>query len=150
MRFFSGSFFLALCRAVFGGAFVWAAWAKIIDPASFAVAVANYDLLPHGAVGFTAAVLPWIEMICGVLLIIGIWVAGNALVLNTLLLVFTGALAMSMFRGLDIACGCFSLDVQASESHWYYLLRDVAMLGLGFWIWTQTFRKNHGSAEKAS
>jgi uncharacterized membrane protein YphA (DoxX/SURF4 family) len=145
MRGFSENVVFAICRTLFGAAFVWAAWTKIIDPGGFAGAIANYDLLPYGLVGFTAAVLPWLELTCGILLIAGVWVTANALVLNALLVFFTAALSVSMVRGLDIACGCFSLDAQTRGSLWGVLLRDVAMLCVGLWIWMRSLRKPNAS-----
>lgn len=136
-----------VCRTAFGAAFVWAAWTKILDPDAFARAIANYDLLPHSLVGFTAAVLPWVELVCGGLLVAGLWTDGSVLVLNALLVVFTAALAASMIRGLNVACGCFSLDAEASGSQWGYLLRDATMLAVGLWLLVHPLRKRNERSE---
>ena len=50
---------------------VVAGWVKIEDPQGFAVIIGNYQLVPGPLVNPLAVLLPWIEVLCGVMLIIG-------------------------------------------------------------------------------
>ena len=59
-------------RLVVGGVFIWAGLLKIFDPLGFAESIANYKVFPAGMSFFLALVLPWIEVICGVFLILDI------------------------------------------------------------------------------
>jgi len=88
--------------------FIYAGVVKIINPSAFAAAIDNYRMLPYFLVALTAAVLPWIELICGLLLISGKWIRGSSLILIFLNLVFLFAIGSALARGLDISCGCFS------------------------------------------
>lgn len=88
--------------------FIYAGVVKIINPSSFAEAIDNYRILPYFLVTLTAATLPWIELICGLLLIFGKWIRGSSLILILLNLVFLFAIGSALARGLDISCGCFS------------------------------------------
>ncbi len=99
--------FLMAARLVLGVVFVWASLDKIYHPDLFARSVANYQLLPEVLVNLAAVVLPWVELICGLLLLSGQWARAAALITALMLLVFIVAVGISLARGLDIHCGCF-------------------------------------------
>ncbi|HDZ27606.1 MAG TPA: DoxX family membrane protein, partial [Candidatus Aminicenantes bacterium] len=75
-------YILIAFRLVVGGMFIWAGISKIIDPLGFAQNIANYRVFPEGISFFLALVLPWIEVICGVFLILGIFLSASALLLS--------------------------------------------------------------------
>jgi uncharacterized membrane protein YphA (DoxX/SURF4 family) len=95
-------------RLLLGCIFIAASIDKVMHPDLFARAVYNYRLLPDGTVNVVALWLPWLELVGGLLLVMGVWVRGSILVLTGLLVVFLGALGFNLARGLDVACGCFS------------------------------------------
>ena len=122
-------------RIFLGGVFVWAAWVKIADPQGFAAIIGNYQLLPGPLVNPLAVLLPWIEVLCGVLLIVGAWVDGSLLIVNCLMVVYMAALVSTWIRGTDVNCGCFS--VAATEHGADYLtdiVRDAVLLAIGLWL----------------
>ncbi|HEB34627.1 MAG TPA: DoxX family membrane protein [Candidatus Aminicenantes bacterium] len=100
-------YILIAFRLVVGGMFIWAGISKIIDPLGFAQNIANYRVFPEGISFFLALVLPWIEVICGVFLILGIFLSASALLLSGFLVVFLVLIAATLIRGIDIDCGCF-------------------------------------------
>ena len=95
-------------RILLGGLFIFASVSKILDPGGFARTVFYYRLLPVSAVNLIAIILPWIELVVGVLLVIGFKVRGAAFVAAASLIVFTAAMVSALARGLNIDCGCFS------------------------------------------
>jgi uncharacterized membrane protein YphA (DoxX/SURF4 family) len=101
---------------------------KIASPDDFARAIANYRLLPGNLVNFVAVTLPWVECILGLLLLAGQWVRSAALVSAFLLCVFLTAVTLTLFRGLDINCGC--LNAEAGRKVGIRLLvEDTLLLG---------------------
>lgn len=100
-------YILIAFRLVVGGMFIWAGVSKIIDPLGFAQNIANYRVFPGGISFFLALVLPWIEVICGVFLILGIFRSASALLLSGFLAVFLVLSTVTILRGIDIDCGCF-------------------------------------------
>lgn len=121
-----------LPRAILGAAFVWAGWVKIVDPAGFGDIVQNYQLLPPWLAAPVAMILPWVEVICGTLLIVGFWVDGSLLIINVLLTIFIGALASIWWRGIDVDCGCFSTAASDGRSTYLFdIFRDAGLLGIG-------------------
>lgn len=95
-------------RLLIGGLFIYASLHKIFDPADFAQAIRNYQLWPAELTNLAAVILPWIELIAGVFLILGVQTRPSALITTCLLAVFLVGLYRAYFIGLDISCGCFS------------------------------------------
>lgn len=109
---FSNMYLLFLIRLVLGFIFIYAGAEKISDPEAFAISISNYRLLPVSTLNFFAITLPWIELVAGVLMIFGIAVRENSSIFFAMLLVFTTAIIISLFRGLSIDCGCFGKGSQ--------------------------------------
>jgi len=118
-------------RVFLGLLLIMASIEKIHDPGAFAESVANYRLLPPFAVMGVATVLPWIELLSGLFLLIGILVHGSALLISALMLVFIIAILSALMRGLDILCGCYTLDPSASRIGWSKIIENSGLLLLG-------------------
>ena len=106
-KIFSNKYLLLLLRIFLSFIFIYAGIEKISNPGDFAQAIANYKMLPVSFVNIIALTLPWIEVISGILLLFGVSVKENSLIVTVLLGIFILAIAISLFRGLDISCGCF-------------------------------------------
>ncbi len=117
-------------RLILGGVFIYASLDKLLHPAAFAAAVFNYQLLPSQLINLTALILPWLELILGVLLLSGIWLTGAVLGVNLLMVIFLGALVVNTARGLNISCGCFSTETTSAGLSWWVVLRDIFFFGL--------------------
>jgi uncharacterized membrane protein YphA (DoxX/SURF4 family) len=104
----SNKYPLFLFRIIVGFVFIYAGISKISDPAGFSDAINNYDLLPVSFVNFFAITLPWIEIVAGLFLLFGVSVKENSFIISVLLIVFILAIVISLGRGLNIECGCFS------------------------------------------
>ena len=117
-------------RIILGVLFVYAGAEKAIDPAGFAQAIGNYHILPGWMINSIAVILPWIEIVTGTSLLIGMFLPGGALIISSLLFVFVCALGISMIRGLDIDCGCFSSAAGRNPITWRYVLRDIVLFGM--------------------
>jgi uncharacterized membrane protein YphA (DoxX/SURF4 family) len=96
-----------VARLVLGAVFALAALAKITAPELFRQDVAAYHLLSAAVVGPFALALPWIEALLALYLLVGLFLRPTAAVTAALLLVFSGALAISLARGATAhGCGC--------------------------------------------
>lgn len=121
-------------RWCLGIIFLYAGYVKANDPQGFAQAIYNYRLLPEWMINPMAIFLPWVELLVGISLLLGIWIDGASLVASGLLAIFAGALGISLARGLDIACGCFSTQSSSDSITWLHLFRDVALMGMGIHV----------------
>jgi putative oxidoreductase len=106
-----------------GLVFIVAAVPKIIDPPSFAHMIYNYRLLPGSAVNAFALVMPWIEILTGAALVLGVFVRTAAKAAGLLLLAFIFAIGANLARDNAVQCGCF--DVHAAEKTHGELLGEM-------------------------
>lgn len=116
-------------RLVLGSLFVYAGAVKVLDPLDFAQNIRNYQLVGQSLSFVAAIVLPWLEILAGLALILGVWRRGAALVVTGLLVFFIVLTAVTMVRGLDVDCGCFGS--LSRKSGWGVILEDLGMLILG-------------------
>ncbi len=120
---FITSKYLSLALRIFIGVmFIVAAMSKFVYPAEFAENLASYRIVPFWAVNFIAVVMPWLELICGLFLIIGLMTRAVAAMLAFFLFGFTLFIAINVIRGIPISCGCF--DSVGAEISWYKVLTD--------------------------
>jgi len=106
-KIISNQYLLFVFRVFLAYIFLYAGIQKITSPADFALAISNYRLIPIQFVNLLALMIPWIEVVAGLLLLFGISVKENSFILTTLLGIFIIAIIISLIRGLDISCGCF-------------------------------------------
>jgi putative oxidoreductase len=121
---------LVLIRIFLGALFIFAGTGKILNPSAFAESIDNYRMLPYILVTLMAIILPWVEVIAGLLLVIGRWVKASSFIIIILNAIFIFALSSAIIRGLDIGCGCFTVGGSASKVGIVRLVEDVFYLVL--------------------
>jgi putative oxidoreductase len=132
-----GHRFVALpVRVYLGGVFLLACYHKLLDPRSFAVDVATYQLLPLASVNSFALVLPWVELLAGVMLVVGLRVRAASLLTTGMMVAFMLALGWALHLGLDMSCGCFASQAAAKGDtiSWHTMLRDGSWLVLSVYV----------------
>jgi uncharacterized membrane protein YphA (DoxX/SURF4 family) len=110
---------------------------KAIDPDQTYVAVKAYDVLPKSSLEVVAALLPWVEIAFGVLLLTGAGIRIVAVLSLLLLAVFMAGVAQAWARGLAIDCGCFGGGGAVDPGDTAYLqelLRDTGFAVLAGWL----------------
>jgi uncharacterized membrane protein YphA (DoxX/SURF4 family) len=126
---------LLVLRIVLGAVFVYAAWVKLFGPhlwplhlepwELFALAISSYDILPLKMVELVARTLPWIELLVGLMLLVGRGLRISSTIISLLLLVFFSLMVKAFAQGKEISCGCFGPGEIISA---WTLLRDGSML----------------------
>jgi uncharacterized membrane protein YphA (DoxX/SURF4 family) len=90
---------------------IWAALGKLANLQEFHAALAAYRLpMPAVLLRFLATFLPWLELVCGILLVAGGERRAALLWAVVLAIGFVLATGQAWARGLRISCGCFNLD----------------------------------------
>jgi len=123
-------YLLLAIRIIIGIVFIYASFYKIISPFEFAKSIRNYDMIPIELVNLPAIILPYLEFICGVLLITGKMRIGTGFWMVVMLIAFIIGLTQAYVRGLDINCGCFNpLENASSKSEILIrIVEDILML----------------------
>jgi cobalt-zinc-cadmium efflux system protein len=134
---FRSSFFWA--RLALGLVFMYASIDKIYHPAEFAQIIFNYQILPDVLINITAIILPWLELLLGILLIAGIWLPGAIVLSELLLLTFFGTLVFNALRGISVHCGCFTTSAEGNPKTTWYLVRDGGFLLLGGYLFYRMY-----------
>ncbi len=107
-----------MIRWLLGVVLLWAAVSKLANLQDFHASLLAYKLpLPSVALRGVAIFLPWLELLCGLMLLAG--VRSDAALPWAMILfgVFTAATGQAWARGLDISCGCFNLQLVGLEAN---------------------------------
>jgi uncharacterized membrane protein YphA (DoxX/SURF4 family) len=115
--------FVLILRIALGATFVVAGGLKIGHADVFASQIAGFQLLPQPLVAPLALLLPFVEVLVGAYLIIGLFTRAAAVAAAILLAVFDLAIALAVVRGLHASCGCFGPADQTTTS-WTEVARD--------------------------
>ncbi len=124
-----------------GAIFIVAALPKIADPPSFAHMIYNYRLLPAGLINLSSLVMPWVELVCGLALVLGVWKRASLSIIGLMLVVFIVAISINLGRGNAIDCGCFNVSLanrtveQRLGDMRLDIVRDLGMLLMVAQVW---------------
>ena len=121
--------------------FIFASLDKIVNPANFAKDISNYEITPYWMNNLVALTLPWIELICGILIVVGLFlfiykksnfidIPNNIIILMLLWFVFI--LSIAVYKGLDIDCGCGISEDKTTPMQ--RLIEDIYLLLITFFI----------------
>ena len=119
-------YLVATLRLILGGMFVAASVGKLQHQTLFTETVIDYGILPHSLAEVYGAAVPWLEMVIGCCLVLGIFSTLAAAVSIPLIDSFIVASIFALFRPVGDICGCFGEMV--SLSHLHAILVDCAML----------------------
>ncbi len=130
-------------RVGLGGVFVYAGFNKFENVQAFAFAIKGFKILDpdkHGHLIISAAyTMPWVEMIAGVLLILGWRTRAATLTIGLMLIAFMAALLHVIYSPeIEADCSCFG-DVNIvceATVGWCQVIRDIVMLlPVGYLLW---------------
>ncbi len=126
----AGAITITLARLIVAAVFIVAALPKIVDPVSFAEDIANYEVFPFWSSNLLAGVVPMLELTAAIAIVTGWKRRGAALLLGALTVGFIALIASAIARDLNIDCGCFGQQNEASKVGWPRLLEDIGLLAL--------------------
>jgi uncharacterized membrane protein YphA (DoxX/SURF4 family) len=130
-----------LCRWIIGCLFLYMGLSKALDPVGFLKLVRQYDLPVHYLLlNGIAAVLPWFEAFCGLLLLLGVAVRGTSLLMLGMLVPFTflviqrameiASLKQIAFCAVKFDCGCGVGDVYICAK----VLENCLLAAVSAWL----------------
>lgn len=116
-------------RWLIGLVFLLSSITKLRDPKGFTMAVYNFRVLPVPLADLYAALIPYVEMITGALLLLGLLTQIAAAVAFLTLLSFTLAIGWNLTRGQHPDCHCFG-NLFSEELSSMLVIRNVALMAL--------------------
>lgn len=133
MHILNNPFIQLIARLTVGFVFLAFSLDKIVEPAEFAKSMTNYQILPSFLINISSLILPWVELLIGVFLIVGVRLKASSLISTGLLSIFIIAVAIAWAKGLDINCGCSATKPQSVGLP--KILENTAMLVLSIIIY---------------
>jgi uncharacterized membrane protein YphA (DoxX/SURF4 family) len=98
-----------LIRFVLGLIFVVSGGEKALSPVeNFVYVIQGYEVVPDALIGLIAHVFPWVELMLGVFVLLGLWLDWACRGLMLVSLTFMGLVTQAIVRNLPLdSCGCF-------------------------------------------
>jgi uncharacterized membrane protein len=101
---------------------------KFADVGQFAAALDDYRVLPSWMVALAAWMIPPVECVAAIGLLLPALRPAACLLIATLLVIFTAAIAINLVRGRrEIDCGCFGPAIRQTLSGWL-IVRNAILL----------------------
>ena len=157
MRLLRSPWVQRAAAALLGAVFVYASLDKIAHPSEFARIVYHYRLagpsasLPPLIANLVAVMLPWVELVTGGLLLVGVWRREAAALATLLLVAFIASVGIALYRGIDIEnCGCFTVTGKGRQAGLQLIAGDLALLLVALALGRRDAVDNDGKGPLAS
>lgn len=124
-------------RLYLGGMLLVAGAIKLGNLPKFALDIRAYHLVPYEWTKILGYSIPPLEVLVGLLVVVGAFVRVSAALGALLMAVFTFSIAWVWAKGYSIDCGCFGTGGEVDPSQTHYLrdiIRDVAAMAGGLWL----------------
>jgi len=118
--------FPVLARLLVSGTFVFSGATKLLSHSQFVDTVTGYHILPHSLATAYGVALPWVELVIGAYLLLGILIRPSAFAVVLMGISFMVANVSAIVRG-DEHCGsCFGEAITFPA--WQSLIVDVLIM----------------------
>ena len=134
---------LLFARLVVGVLMIYVSIDKLQDPVAFLKVVKQYEIVPiewHVALNSIAVIMPWVELLGGAALLVGVGLRGTGAVMFTMLIAFSIAITMRTLHIMDsealpfmqvkFDCGCGT----GEQIIWLKLLENCGLILLSLLI----------------
>jgi putative oxidoreductase len=129
----AGSWAVLAARIVLGGILVLTGLLKAGHNVELAAAIAGFRLLPAAVIPAMAVALPYVEILLGLYLAIGLFTRAAGWLTCAQMLLYAGAIASAVVRGIPANCGCFGPN-DAATADWPHVAFDVALAAVAAFI----------------
>ncbi len=126
-------------RLILGSVLLIAGLLKVGNLGQSVLAVQAYRLLPYEMTFLVGYALPIVEIVLGLLLIVGLFTRWSGLAGALLMVVFIIGISSAWSRGLSLDCGCFGGggEISVEEATAAYpvdIVRDIGLALSGIWL----------------
>src|SRR3990167_7831937 len=119
-----------IARLAVGGIFVFAGIIKLFEPIEEFIAIGHqWAILPDPLLTWYITLLPWVELVFGIFILLGIFTRWSAVILALCLVSFLIGIVINMGRGRTLEdCGCFGSAFEFGKTFTGLLIRDIILL----------------------
>jgi putative oxidoreductase len=130
-----------IARVLLGTWFAYSGGLKIFGTGldRFTRDIANYRLVAAPLDAVAAYTVPWVELVAGLCLVLGVLRRGAILSVAGLVVVFAICVGWAWSQGLDISCGCHGGD--APIRYWHKAGEFAGYFVVLAWLWWGETRK---------
>ncbi len=98
-----------MIRIILGVLFIISGGEKVLSPMeNFLYVIDGYKVIPTGFEPAVALVFPWVELLVGVFILLGLWLRQAFVVLFLMSVSLAGIVSQAIVRQLPLdSCGCF-------------------------------------------
>ena len=148
--------FSIVLSTIYGGIWIYAGGLKARDPFLFLIDIRSFQMLGDPYAAYLALCLPWLEIVCGLCVILRKLYLGALTILTGLLAIFLVAIFSAKQRGLDITCGCFGKSENETD-YAEIISRDIillvfsfALIGASLWLGSMASKSRNQEVQKTS
>ncbi len=115
-------------RVILGVLFFFSGFEKVTQPyQNFQYIIEAYELVQGDGAMLVARILPWIELVAGLFLVLGLRLKASLFAIQGMLTLFILVVLQAMLRKLDLSsCGCFGESIHIPL--WVIYLMDTCFL----------------------
>ena len=106
-QFFTSEKVLVASRLILGGIFIAVSMGKISHPDEFVTLVASYNILPYSLAEVYGYLVPWLELLIGSCLILGLFTRFVSALSIPIIISFIIASSYKLLTSAGGSCGCF-------------------------------------------
>lgn len=135
-----------LACLLLAGIFLYAAWAKVVDPNGFIYDLRHYRLFPDWSLHAMALLVPWWESFAALALLVPAWRRAGSLLTGLMGAAFFVSVSQALYRGLNISCGCFGHGEDAARAGIQTLALDLLIVAASIYIFRTAGRAQQPAA----
>jgi uncharacterized membrane protein YphA (DoxX/SURF4 family) len=129
-------------RMVLACIFLLSSCGKLVDITQYSIKpVVEFGILPSSVAVVFGSVLPFVELLCALGLLFGVWTRLASLGIAAMSLAFFSAKTFLLLQGFDLSCGCFGAIVTTFMSFTVYLDPPIFLLAMAVMMSSSSARR---------
>jgi uncharacterized membrane protein YphA (DoxX/SURF4 family)/rhodanese-related sulfurtransferase len=130
-----------ILRLLLGLLFIISGMFKFIDLGTFYDTINMFNIVSAKIAYFIAIFVPSIEFVCGIFIILGVFIQFSFIILSFFMAVFIYSISINLFKGRLFSCNCFGPFMLSDTITWYSVLFDAVLLMLLIFIFIYFLKK---------